>query len=91
MATLVPALGSCTARMTNGERRLAERLEHKLDGDYLLWYDVPLTPERWYAGSKALGPQRGLLIWAQCIGWLANSSLLGARCRSAPPGTNQAV
>jgi hypothetical protein len=40
MATLIPALGSCVSRMTPGERRTAERLEQKLDADYLLWYDV---------------------------------------------------
>ena len=27
--------------MTSGERRFAERLEAKLEDDYLLWYDVP--------------------------------------------------
>lgn len=32
--------------MTGGERRLAERLEHKLDDDYLLWYDVPVGPKQ---------------------------------------------
>lgn len=31
MATLLPAIGACVSRMTPGERRLAERLEHKLD------------------------------------------------------------
>jgi hypothetical protein len=41
MATLIPALGCCLSRMTSGERRLAERLEQKLD-DYLLWSDVPV-------------------------------------------------
>ena len=35
MATLIPSLGSCVPRMTAGERRLAERLEAKLDDDYL--------------------------------------------------------
>jgi len=35
MATLIPALGACVSRMTGGERRLAERLEQKLDADYL--------------------------------------------------------
>ena len=30
--------------MTAGERRLAQRLEDKLDDDYLLWYDVPMGP-----------------------------------------------
>lgn len=44
MATLLPAFGACVSRMTPGERRLAERLEHKLDEDYLLWYDVPIGP-----------------------------------------------
>lgn len=44
MATLIPALGSCVSRMTSGERRLAERLEAKLDDDYRLWYDVPMGP-----------------------------------------------
>jgi hypothetical protein len=44
MAILIPAMGSCASRMTSGERRLAERLEQKLDDDYLLWYDVPVGP-----------------------------------------------
>ena len=35
VATLIPAIGACTFD-TTGERRLAERLEHKLDDDYLL-------------------------------------------------------
>jgi superfamily I DNA/RNA helicase len=42
MATLIPSIGTCAGRMTSGERRLAERLEQKLDDDYLLWYDVPM-------------------------------------------------
>ena len=35
MATLIPALSACTSRMTSGERRLADRLQDKLDADYL--------------------------------------------------------
>jgi len=35
MATLIPAISSCVSRMTSGERRVAERLEQKLDDDYL--------------------------------------------------------
>ncbi len=42
MAVLIPALGACVPRMTSGEKRLAERLEQKLDDDYMLWYDVPV-------------------------------------------------
>ncbi|HEX7866022.1 MAG TPA: 3'-5' exonuclease [Variovorax sp.] len=62
MATLIPALGSCTSRMTPGERRLAERLEQKLDDDYLLWYDVPVGPKRSHPDFVVLHPRRGLLI-----------------------------
>lgn len=35
MATLIPAMSACTSRMTGGERRVAQRLENKLDADYL--------------------------------------------------------
>jgi len=62
MATLIPALGTCTARMTAGERRLAQRLEEKLDADYLLWYDVPVGPNRMHPDFVVLHPRRGLLI-----------------------------
>ena len=36
MAVLIPSLSASVSRMTTGERRLAERLEQKLDSDYLL-------------------------------------------------------
>jgi hypothetical protein len=51
MATLIPALGACVSRMTAGERRLAERLEHKLDDDYLLWYDVHVGSKHSHLGA----------------------------------------
>lgn len=62
MAILIPALGACTSRMTSGERRLAERLEQKLDDDYLLWYDVPVGPQQLHPDFIVLHPSRGLLI-----------------------------
>lgn len=62
MATLIPALGSCSSRMTTGEKRLAERLEQKLDDDYLLWYDVPIGPKQTHPDFVILHPRRGLLI-----------------------------
>jgi len=62
VATLIPALGSCAARMTSGERRLAERLEQKLDDDYLLWYDVPVGPKQTHPDFVIIHPRRGLLI-----------------------------
>ena len=48
--------------MTSGERRLAERLEQKLDDDYLLWYDVPVGPKQSHPDFVVLHPRRGVLI-----------------------------
>ncbi|NMM81129.1 DNA helicase II [Acidovorax sp. SRB_14] len=48
--------------MTAGERRLAERLEQKLEGDYLLWYDVPVGPKQTHPDFVVLHPRRGALI-----------------------------
>ena len=62
MATLIPALSACVARMTSGERRLAERLEAKLDADYLLWFDVPVGPRQSHPDFVVLHPRRGLLV-----------------------------
>lgn len=62
MAVLIPALGSCVSRMTSGEKRLAERLEQKLDDDYLMWYDVPVGPKQSHPDFVILHPRRGLLI-----------------------------
>jgi hypothetical protein len=62
MATLIPALGSCTSRMTTGERRLAERLERKLEDDYMLWYDVPVGPKQTHPDFVVIHPRRGVLI-----------------------------
>lgn len=62
MATLIPAIGTCASRMTSGERRLAERLEQKLEDDYLLWYDVPVGPKQTYPDFVVIHPRRGALI-----------------------------
>ncbi|WP_193388008.1 DEAD/DEAH box helicase [Caenimonas sp. SL110] len=62
MAVLIPALGACASRMTSGERRLAERLEQKLDDDYVLWYDVPVGPKQTHPDFVLIHPRRGLLI-----------------------------
>jgi len=62
MATLIPALSACVSRMTSGERRLAERLEQKLDDDYLLWYDVPVGPTHAHPDFVVMHPRRGLLV-----------------------------
>jgi hypothetical protein len=48
--------------MTSGERRLAERLEQKLDDDYRLWYDVPMGPRNTHPDFCVLHPRRGILV-----------------------------
>jgi hypothetical protein len=48
--------------MTSGERRTAERLEQKLDDDYLLWYDVAVGPKHQHPDFVVMHPRRGILI-----------------------------
>lgn len=48
--------------MTPGERRLAQRMEEKLDDDYLLWYDVPVGKKQLHPDFIVLHPSRGLFI-----------------------------
>ncbi|OYY43368.1 MAG: DNA helicase II [Gallionellales bacterium 35-53-114] len=48
--------------MTGGEKRVAHRLEDKLEDDYLLWYDVPIGPSNSHPDFIVLHPQRGILI-----------------------------
>ncbi|WP_259168013.1 DEAD/DEAH box helicase [Comamonas sp. BIGb0152] len=62
MAVLIPALSSCAGRMTTGEKRLAERLQQKLDADYLLWWDVPIGPKQTRPDFVLVHPHRGALI-----------------------------
>jgi len=44
--------------MTGGERRLAYRLEQKLEDDWLLWYDVPLGPHNVHPDFVVFNPRR---------------------------------
>ncbi|MDB9513871.1 3'-5' exonuclease [Kamptonema animale CS-326] len=62
MPCLIPSLNSCESRMTPGERRLAMRLEQKLDRDYLIWYDVPIGKKQLHPDFIILHPIRGLLV-----------------------------
>ena len=45
--------------MTSGEKRFSERLEQKLEDDYLLWYDVAIGPRQRRAAPAASEPSRG--------------------------------
>ncbi len=62
MATLIPSFNSCSMRMTPGEKRLAQRMEEKLEDDYLLWYDVPVGKKQLHPDFIVLHPSRGLFI-----------------------------
>ncbi|WP_454764540.1 DEAD/DEAH box helicase [Cupriavidus campinensis] len=62
MATLIPSLGSVTSRMTGGEKRFAERLEAKLEDDYICWYDVTLGEKTRNPDFIVFHPSRGLLV-----------------------------
>ena len=62
MATLIPSIGSCASRMTSGERRLAARLEDKLENDYLCWYDVSIGDRTQHPDFVVFHPSRGLLV-----------------------------
>jgi hypothetical protein len=62
MASLIPTRNSCLPRMTAGEKRFSERLEQKLEGDYLLWYDVPVGLKQRRPDFVVFHPRRGLLV-----------------------------
>ena len=62
MARLIPARSACLSRMTSGERRFAQRLEDKLEDDYLVWYDVPVGVKQRQPDFVVLHPRRGLLV-----------------------------
>lgn len=62
MGQLIPSRNACLPRMTPGERRFAQRLEDKLDSDYLCWYDVPVGPRQRHPDFIVLHPNLGFLI-----------------------------
>lgn len=62
MAILIPSLSTCAPRMQQGEKRFAERLESKLEDDYMLWYDVPVGPKQTQPDFVVMHPRRGVLI-----------------------------
>jgi len=63
--------------MTPSEKRLAQRLEGKLDDDYLLWYDAPMGPQNAHPDFCVLHPRRGILI-LEVKDWRVGSTILKA-------------
>jgi hypothetical protein len=61
MATLIPSI-STSSFDSSGERRLAERLEQKLDPEYLLWHNVPIGPKNAHPDFCVMHPRRGILV-----------------------------
>lgn len=61
MATLIPNIGTCRFD-SSGERRFAQRLESKLEDDYLCWYNVPVGRTGLRPDFIILNPQRGLIV-----------------------------
>lgn len=61
MAQFFPARTTCRFD-TPGERRLAERLEKKLEDDYLCWFNIPVGPKALQPDFVLMHPLRGVLV-----------------------------
>ncbi|MBV8882926.1 MAG: NERD domain-containing protein, partial [Chroococcidiopsidaceae cyanobacterium CP_BM_RX_35] len=62
MALLLTERGTRFRKITTGERRLMQRLQEKLEDDYLIWYDVPIGRRRQHPDFIILHPNRGLFV-----------------------------
>jgi hypothetical protein len=56
MATLDTGTGCVCVTHDTWRKALAERLEDKLDDDYLLWYDVPVGPQQLHPDFIVMHP-----------------------------------
>lgn len=61
MAQFFPSRTTCRFD-TPGERRLAERLEKKLEDDWLCWFNIPVGPKALQPDFVLMHPRRGLLV-----------------------------
>jgi hypothetical protein len=62
MAILLTERSSRFRQITSGERRLIERLQEKLEDDYLIWHDAPIGRKRLHPDFIILHPSRGLFV-----------------------------
>ena len=84
MALFFPARSAC-AFDTTGERRFAERLEKKLEDDYLCWFNVPIGPKALQPDFMVLHPNRGILI-LEVKDWKLIPSTRSARASTVKGG-----
>lgn len=75
MTKIIPSWQNATS-ITNGERRLAQRLESKLEDDYLIWFDVAIGEKHQHPDFIILHPSRGILV-LEVKDWKP-STILGA-------------
>ncbi len=61
MATIIPALNSCTWD-ADGERRFAQRINEKLVDEWVCWINIPVGPLNLHPDFILLHPKYGLLI-----------------------------
>lgn len=60
MALIIPTIRSSEGAMTAGERRLAERLQDKLDDKTICWFNIPISGR--YPDFVVLNPSKGLIV-----------------------------
>lgn len=68
MAKLMTSLALCAERMTNGEKRVAQRLETNLSEDCLIWYDLPVGKKYRHPDFVIIDPSLGLIFWKSKTG-----------------------
>ncbi len=62
MAKLMTSLTLCSERMTQGERRVAQRLESHLGDGCLVWYDIPVGRQYRHPDFVIIDPSLGLIF-----------------------------
>jgi len=62
MAIFPQGLTNVDQRCNSGERRVLHQLKRCLEGDYLVWHNVPIGPRARQPDFVILSPRRGILL-----------------------------
>ncbi len=62
MAIFPQGLTNVDQRCNPGERRVLHQLKRCLEGDYLVWHNVPIGPRARQPDFVILSPRRGILL-----------------------------